>query len=246
MILSKKNEKTKLSILIPAYNEEKTIGQVLTNVLSVKTHKLEKEIIVIDDGSSDGTANIVEKFASREKNILLFKHDINSGKGAAVQTGIKKAKGDIILIQDADLEYDPNDIPRLILPIVKKDTSVVYGTRLKMKPVFFGKNKTPFLLHFFGNKFLSLITSILYGATVSDMETGYKVFETRALRGIILKAKSFDFEPEITAKLLKKGFKIHELNITTKPRGYDEGKKIHTFKDGSKALWTLLKYRVMD
>lgn len=235
-----------LSIIIPAFNEEKTVGTVLESILKIKLPNINKEIIVVDDGSTDKTAEIIKKIAKNSKSIVFIQHEKNSGKGAAVQTGIKNATGDIVLIQDADLEYDPTDIPKLIKPIIEGKEKVVYGTRLRGAPVLFGKNKTPLLLHFFGNKFLSLITSVLYGSSVTDMETGYKVFHKSALLGISLKAKSFDFEPEITSKILKKGIKILEIDIKTNPRGYDEGKKIRPVKDGIQALKTLIKYRFVD
>ncbi|OGH10397.1 MAG: glycosyl transferase [Candidatus Levybacteria bacterium RIFCSPHIGHO2_01_FULL_36_15] len=236
----------KLSIIIPAYNEEKTVGEILTKVQKVDLGDIKKEIIIVDDGSTDRTTKIAELLSKKDSSIHLIKHNKNMGKGAAVQAGIKNSKGDIILIQDADLEYDPSDIPELIKPILENKFQVVYGTRLKVKPVFTGKNKTPFLTHFFGNKLLSMITSFLYSSNISDMETGYKAFDKHILKGIKLQACSFDFEPEITAKILKKGIKIHEINIKTKPRGYEEGKKINTVKDGLKALWTLIKYRIIN
>jgi len=161
-------------------------------------------------------------------------------------TGIRNSKGDFILIQDADLEYDPKYIPHIIEPILKGKAKVVYGTRLKNYPLkILGKKRTPLITHYLGNKFLSFITNILFGKNVSDMETGYKVFLSSILSGIEIKAKGFDFEPEITAKLLKKGFKIYEVPIKVNPRGYDEGKKI-TWKDGIVAFWTLVKYRFVD
>jgi len=236
----------KLSVIIPAYNEEKTVLEVVRSVSSLNLDKIEKEIVVVDDGSRDKTFDSLSSLNGNIKNLTILRHKRNKGKGAAVQTGIKKATGDIVLIQDADLEYNPKDIPNLIKPILNKQFKVVYGTRLKTKPVLLGKNKTPFLTHFFGNKFLSFITSVLYQFPVSDMETGYKVFNKKALDGIKLKAKSFDFEPEITAKILKKGIKIKEINIKIKPRSYEEGKKINTLKDGFIALWTLIKYRFLD
>lgn len=238
-----KNSSPTLSIIIPAFNEEKTIGKVLERLLAVKFTGITKELVVVDDGSSDKTARIVKEKGKKIKNLHFIQHEKNKGKGAAVRTGIENAKGDILIIQDADLEYDPQDIPRLIEPILKKKYKVVYGTRLRQSPVLFGKDKTPLLLHFFGNKFLSLVTTALYGVSISDMETGYKAFSKKVLKGMSLKSHSFDFEPEITAKILKKGFKILELDITVKPRGYDEGKKIHAGKDGMIALWTLIKYR---
>lgn len=236
----------KLSIIVPVFNEEGTVESILKKVDDLEIEGIKKEIIVVNDGSSDRTPQLLAKIASRNKNINVLSHKKNSGKGAAVQTGIKSATGDILIIQDADLEYDPRDIPRIIKPIVDKKYKVVYGTRLKMKPILFGKNRTPLLLHFFGNKFLSLVTTTIYGSYISDMETCYKSFDADVIKNIRLKSRSFDFEPEITAKILKKGIKIYEVEIQTKPRSYDEGKKIHTFRDGFKALWTLLKYRFVN
>lgn len=236
----------KLSIIIPAYNEEKTIKELLSRVENLDLDKIEKEVIIVDDGSKDKTLSIIKEFAKDKKNIHVFEHKKNRGKGAAVVTGMKSATGEIFIIQDADLEYNPQDIPRLILPIIQKKFRVVYGTRLRTKPVFFGKNRTPLLVHFFGNKFLSLLTSILYGENISDMETCYKAFDKEVLKGVRLRSRSFDFEPEITAKILKKGIKIHEIDIKTKPRGFNDGKKLHTVRDGSIALWTLFKYRFVD
>lgn len=235
----------KISIIVPAYNEEKTIGETLNRVLSLSEVK-NKEIIVVDDGSTDNTAKIVRTLEKKNPQLTLIECKKNGGKGSAVAKGIQHAKGEIVVIQDADLEYHPKDIPRLIKPIIDKEAKVVYGTRLKIKPKLFGQQKTPFLLHFYGNKFLSLVTSILYGSNVSDMETGYKIFDKSIIDGITLRSRSFDMEPEITAKVLKNGVKIYELPITTTPRGYDEGKKIRTFHDGSIALWTLVKYKFTD
>lgn len=240
------SKKVKLSIIIPAYNEEKTIGIVLDKLRQIELLGIEKEIIVVDDGSKDKTSLIVKEKQKIDKNLQLISQKPNQGKGAAVVTGFGKATGDILLIQDADLEYNPEDIPKLLTPILTKKVKVVYGTRLRKKAVFFGKNRTPLPFHFIGNKFLSFITTILYGASITDMETGYKVLDKSVLNGIKLKSRSFDFEPEITAKILKKGIHILELDISTNPRGYDEGKKIRPVHDGLIALWTLLKYRIID
>lgn len=240
------SKKQLLSVVIPVYNEEKTIGIVLDNIKKLSIRDLNTEIIVIDDGSKDKSVNIVESKIAKDKNIRLIKHSRNKGKGSAVVTGFKSAKGDILLIQDADLEYNPKDIPALLEPILAKKERVVYGTRLRTKMVLFGENRTPLPFHFFGNKFLSLITSILYGESITDMETGYKVLEREVLDGVKLHSRSFDFEPEITAKILKKGIHILEIDISTNPRGYDEGKKIRPVRDGIKALWTLVKYRFVS
>lgn len=234
----------KLSIIIPVFNEEKTILEVLQRVNSLKMSSVKKEIIIVDDGSSDRTVANIKYQILKIKNIKLIKHFINQGKGRAVITGIKHATGDYILIQDADLEYNPKDIPRLIAPILKGDTKIVYGTRLRRMPSFSRDERTPrFFLHYLGNRLLSLITSVLYGQWITDMETCYKLFPRKAAEKINIVAKGFDFEPEITAKLLRKGYRILEIPIMTKPRGYDEGKKLNTFRDGIIALFTLLKWR---
>lgn len=236
----------RLSIVIPAYNEEKTVGLVLDKLKVLEIPGFKKEVIVVDDGSGDKTSKIVSEKEKTFKELKLILHEKNKGKGAAVATGLKSATGDILMIQDADLEYDPNDIPRLIEPIAIGKAQVVYGSRLRKRPILFGANKTPFLLHFFGNKFLSFLTTVMYGRTVSDMETCYKAFTKKAIEGITFKSRTFDFEPEITAKILKRKINIHEIDIDTKPRSYEEGKKLHTFRDGFKALWTLFKYRFTD
>lgn len=244
----------KLSIIIPVYNEEKTVVSILKKVMALKIPQVEKEIIVVDDGSTDATASAISNFQFAEKlclfpisNFKVLNHEINMGKGSAVKTGIEAATGDYVIIQDADLEYDPKFIVLLIEPIVNGRAEIVYGTRLKRWPDFSKDERTgQFLLHYLGNKFLSLATSLLYGQWLTDMETCYKLFPKSALAGIELKAKGFEFEPETTAKFLKKGFKILEIPICTKPRGYNEGKKLNTFRDGLIAFWTLLKYRFTD
>lgn len=233
-----------LSIIIPVFNEEKTIAEIIKRVAELEIPDVEKEIIVVDDGSTDTTASKIQNSNIKIRN---FRHDKNMGKGAAVQTGIKNAIGDYIVIQDADLEYDPKYIESLLQPIIEGRVKVVYGTRLKRLPNFARDEKTPqFLLHYLGNKFLSLITSLFYGQWITDMETCYKVFPRQIVRDLNLKAHGFDFEAEITAKLLKKRVKILEIPIRTEPRGYDEGKKLNTIEDGTIALWTLFKYRFTD
>lgn len=250
----------KLSIVVPVYNEGKTISEVIKRVSNIKIPNVIEEIIVVDDGSTDATAPVISKiknscgagsgFArqkSKIKNIKFIRHEKNQGKGKAVKTGIDHATGDYIVIQDADLEYNPQDIERLLIPIKKGIADVVYGTRLNRWPNFLREEKTPrFFLHYLGNKSLSLITTLLYGHWITDMETCYKLFPKKALDKIRLNSKRFDFEPEITAKLLKNGYSIFEVPISTNPRGYNEGKKLSTFKDGTIALWTLLKYRFFD
>lgn len=235
----------KLSIIVPVLNEEKTVARVLRKLLEVNLGNWEKEIIVFNDGSTDGTLVELSKF-QREKNVKIFSHKVNIGKGAAVIDGIAKASGDYIVIQDADLEYDPNDINRMLKVVEKNKGAVVYGSRLTQPPILSGENRTPLLLHYFGNKLLSLVTSILYGAWLTDMETGYKLFPKKSVDKVKLVSRGFEFEPEITAKLLKGGYKILEIPISTKPRGYEEGKKLNTWKDGWRAMKALLKYRFVE
>lgn len=229
----------KISIVMPVYNEEKTITQILEKVCAVRL-PWEKEIIVVNDGSRDKSEEKIQPF---RKKIVYIKQE-NQGKGAAVRAGIDRASGDYIVIQDADLEYNPEDIGRLILKV--KNNNVVYGSRLTEPPVLFGPNQTPILLHYFGNKVLSLVTSLLYGTWLTDMETCYKLFPKKAMEKIHIRARGFEFEPEITAKLLKNGYKITEIPITTKPRDFSEGKKLNTWKDGRKAFTALIKYRFVD
>lgn len=233
----------KLSIIIPVFNEEKTVNKLLKNLFSTKLPVKQIEYIIVDDGSSDKSNSIINSFKS--KKIKVFTHKKNKGKGEAVRTGLKHATGDYLIIQDADLEYNPKDIAKLI-PAVSEKNQVVYGTRLKRLPNFKEDVKNFYLLHYLGNRFLSLATSVLYHHWLTDMECCYKLFPKEALKGVSLSARGFEFEPEITAKLLKKDYKIAEVPIRTKPRGYGEGKKIHALTDGTKALWTLLKYRFVD
>lgn len=239
----------RLSIIIPVYNEEGTISEILRRVDDVKLPRnVSKEIVVVDDGSKDNSKSKIQnsKLKLKIKNFKFLRHKVNSGKGAAVRTGLRYSTGDIILIQDADLEYDPNDYPKLLKPIIEGKSKVVYGSRLKHYPLkFFGKKRTPFITHYLGNKFLTFVTNLLYGNGISDMETCYKVMKREVLEGIKIRSKRFDFEPEITAKIMKKGYKIYEVPIRVNPRGYDEGKKI-TWKDGVIALWALIKYRIVD
>jgi dolichol-phosphate mannosyltransferase len=234
----------KLSIIIPVYNEEKTVCHVLEKVERVDLDRVTKQIIIIDDGSTDGTLKEIEKFQFSHKSIKVFGNKNNSGKGSAVILGLKHASGDYVIIQDADLEYDPEDIRKLIEPVQDKKAEVVYGTRLKRLPRLSRDERTPqFFIHYIGNKFLSFLTSILYGQWITDMETCYKLFPKKSLESVKLYAKGFEFEPEITANLMKKGYAIKEIPITTTPRGYKDGKKLNTIRDGLIALWTLVKYR---
>jgi dolichol-phosphate mannosyltransferase len=235
----------KLSIIIPVYNEEKTVATMLDKILKIAIPGVKKEVIVVDDGSEDNSKSKMQN--PKFKEIKILSHKKNMGKGAAVITGIKNATGDYIVIQDADLEYDPKYIIKLLEPIVSKQAEVVYGTRLKRLPNFSrDEKKFRFFLHYLGNKCLSLLTSFLYFQWITDMETCYKLFPASVAKNLKLLSKGFEFEPEITAKLLKMGYKIKEVPITTNPRGYTEGKKLNGFKEGPKALWILLKYRFIN
>lgn len=230
----------KLSVIIPAYNEEKTIMEIVNKVVKVPLNNIKKEIIIIDDFSTDKTKEILKKI--RNRNIKIFYHLKNMGKGSAIRTALKHATGDIILIQDADLEYNPQEYPKLLIPIIKGNQKVVYGTRLAyIKSTRRNMN----IVHFIGNLFLTFMTNILYGSKISDMETGYKIMKKEVLSKIKLNAKRFDFEPEITAKILKRGYKIYEVPITFQARKFKEGKKI-TWRDGIKAIYYLIKYRFID
>lgn len=230
----------KLSIIIPAYNEEKNILKVLNNVKKVNLGKITKEIIIVDDFSTDSTRKILSKL--KDKSTKIFFHQKNQGKGAAIRTGLKHTTGGIITIQDADLEYNPEEYPKLLKPILENKTKVVYGSRLAAIKM---NLKKMYKLHYLGNIFLTIMTNILYGAKITDMETCYKVFRREVIENIKLKAKRFDFEPEITAKILKKGYKIIEIPISFVGRTFNEGKKI-TWRDGIKALYYLVKYRFVD
>lgn len=231
---------TKLSVIIPAYNEEKTIREVIERVKKVQLKGIAKEIIVVDDLSDDNTREILRNIGDNSLKIVF--HEKNLGKGAAVRTGIKNCTGDIILIQDADLEYDPAEYEKLLSPVTSGNADVVYGSRLDV----IRKNiKNMYKLHYIGNMFLTLMTNLLYKAKITDMETGYKVFRRDVVKGINLRSSGFDFEPEITAKILKKGYKIHEVPIGFAGRKFEEGKKI-TWMDGIKAAYCLIKYRFFD
>jgi glycosyltransferase involved in cell wall biosynthesis len=227
----------KLSIVMPVYNERNTIKEILRRVRQVDLGDLEREIVIVDDGSEDGTRDILAM--EEDSGTRVIYHTENCGKGAAVRTGFKAAAGDLILIQDADLEYDPEDYPNLIEPVLKGKAQVVYGSR------FTGPRKNMLFWHFVGNRFLALVTNILYNTTLSDMETCYKLFTRESLEGIELRSNHFDIEPEITAKILKKRIRIFEVPISYAGREMEEGKKI-TWRDGLPALWTLIKYRFIN
>jgi len=227
----------KLSVIIPTYNEKATILQLLDKVEKVKLpQNIQKEIIIIDDYSVDGTREILKKLGD-QYNIVY--HDKNRGKGAAIRTGLEKASGDFIIIQDADLEYDPNEYGKLLQPILDNEAQVAYGSR------FLNKHSPRYKLFYLGNKFLSLLFSILYGQKISDMETCYKVFSREVLKNIAIESNRFNFEPEITAKIVKAGYKIKEIPISYQSRSFKEGKKIG-WRDGISAIWTIIKYKFFN
>ncbi len=227
-----------VSIIIPVYNENNTLAELLKNVDNASFCGLKKEIILVDDGSNDGSTDILRNLSSKYKVIF---HDKNKGKGAAIKTGFENSTGDVTVIQDADLEYDPNDYEEMVKLIIDNKADVVYGSRLSG-----GKPSRAFLFtHLLGNKFLTFVTNILYNSTLTDMETCYKAFRTSFIKDINIKSERFDFEPEITAKVLKKKARLYELPISYYGREYGEGKKI-TWKDGIHALIALVKFRFID
>lgn len=226
----------KLSVIIPVYNEIESIETILKRVYDTK---LTDEIIVVDDGSKDGTRDKLKELDGKN-GVRVILHEVNQGKGAAVRTGMNAAKGDILLIQDADLEYDPRDFPELLKPIQEGVADVVYGSR------FLGRaHRVTMFWHMLANKSLTLMTNILYDTILTDMETGYKVFKRQVIEGMVIRANSFNFEPEFTAKILKRKYRIYEVPITFNPRDYTQGKKIK-LHDAFEAIWALVKYRFVD
>jgi glycosyltransferase involved in cell wall biosynthesis len=226
----------KLSVVIPIFNEMSTAAEILRRV---KATGLASEIILVDDGSTDGTRDLLRSLES-PPSIIVLRHEKNKGKGAALRTGFQKASGDVILIQDADLEYNPAEYPALLEPIESGQADVVFGSR------FLGaKHRVTMFWHMVANQLLTLTTNILYNSILSDMETGYKVFRADLLKSIRLQGNRFDFEPEITAKVLKRKARVFEVPISFNPREYAEGKKIG-LADAFAATWALIKYRFMD
>jgi glycosyltransferase involved in cell wall biosynthesis len=229
-----KPKSVKLTVIIPVYNEKETLRTIVQRVQAVP---IEKEIILVDDDSKDGTRDILKQMEVEGVKVLY--HETNMGKGAALRTGFQHASGDFVIVQDADLEYDPQEYPKLLQPILQGEADVVYGSR------FSGQSRNMMSLHRFGNQFLTFVTNLLYGTSITDMETCYKLFKTPLIKNIKIECNRFNFEPEITAKILKRKLKIVEIPISYSGRKSSEGKKI-TWRDGFAALWALFKYRFTE
>jgi glycosyltransferase involved in cell wall biosynthesis len=225
-----------LSVIVPVFNERSTVAEVIRRLRAVRL-PVDVEVIVVDDGSTDGSDKVLA--AVGDSTVRILRHPENKGKGAAIRTGLEVVRGDLVLIQDADLEYDPADWSRLLDPVLRGKALVVYGSR------FTGERKNMLPLHWIGNRFLSLMTNILYSSTLSDMETCYKLFDRRVLEGMTIDSDRFDFEPEITAKVMRRGHRIYEVPISYAGREVTEGKKI-TWRDGFGSLKALVKYRFVS
>jgi glycosyltransferase involved in cell wall biosynthesis len=227
----------KISVVMPVYNEVGTIKEIVSRVQAVA---LDKEIIIVDDCSTDGTREHLEEIVQTQENVTVLYHEHNRGKGAALRTGFGVVSGDVVVIQDADLEYDPREYPTLLEPIVDGRADIVYGSRF-----LGGPHRVLFYWHYLGNKFLTLLSNALTNLNLTDMETCYKVFRREVLSDIQLKSNRFGFEPEFTAKIAKKGFRIYETPISYSGRTYAEGKKI-SWKDGVKAIFSIIWFRFFD
>lgn len=231
----------KVSVVIPAYNEARTIEAVILRVQAVDLGPFEKEIVVVDDGSSDGTVDVLKGLVG----IQFVVHGLNAGKGAAIATGLKAATGDVFIIQDADLEYDPEDYPVVIKAILDKQCDVVIGSRFLLeRPVFFGRRRSPYLSHYLGNMFIVFLTNLLYGKRFTDYEGCYKAFTRKALALASVSAKGFEFDNELICKLFRKGVHVREVPIHYSPRTYANGKKIN-WRHGLIILWTIIKWRFL-
>ena len=225
-----------LSVIMPVYNEEDTVSEIVRRVREID---LVTEIVIVDDGSQDGTREILQELSSLP-DVFVVEHDHNQGKGAAVVTGMRASRGKLMVVQDADLEYDPKDYEKLVQPLLEGRYDIVYGSRFSHTKI-----QTKNLMNLLANKFLTLMTNLIYGSQLTDMETCYKVFRREVVEDMTIHARRFEFEPEFTAKVLKRGYRIIEVPISFDPRGYSEGKKINAW-DGVVALWTLIKYRFVD
>ena len=224
-----------LSVVMPVYNEAATVEEIIRRVLAVP---LRTQLIVVDDCSTDGTRDILARLQPELRFTLLLQPE-NRGKGAALRTGFASVRGDLVVIQDADLEYSPEEFPMLIALICEGRADVVYGSR------FLGRHRVFLFTHYLGNRLLTLLTNVLYNTMLSDMETCYKVMRTEVMRSMTLRSDGFGIEPELTAKIFKRGYRVYEIPITYDGRGYEEGKKI-TWRDGFVALWVLMKYRFTE
>jgi len=227
----------KLSVVIPVYNEAKTMDRIIEKVVSVKLN-MESELVLVDDCSSDGTREMLRSLQEKHPDWKFVFHDKNQGKGAALRDGFKNATGDIILVQDADLEYDPGDYPALLKPILDGHADVVFGSRFAGG----GTHRVVYFWHYLGNRFLTTLSNMMTDLNLTDMEVCYKVFKREVLKNIELRENRFGFEPEITAKVARGGWKVYEVPISYYGRNYSEGKKI-TWRDGFRALWCIIKYR---
>ena len=228
-----------LSVVIPCYNEEKTLEKCVERVLKISSELLHLEIIIIDDCSTDGSLSIARNLANMDQRIIVMQHDKNQGKCTALKTGFKKATGDFIVIQDADLEYNPKDILRLLEPLVNNEADVVFGSRFLPH----GPHRVLFFWHSLGNRLLTLLSNMFTNLNLTDMEVCYKIFRREVIQNINLEEKRFGFEPEITAKVARLGCRIFEVGISYYGRTYEEGKKI-VWQDGIRALWCILKYNL--
>ena len=224
-----------VSVVMPAYNERPTIEEIIRRVLAVP---LRKELIVIDDCSTDGTRELLQQL-QRELGFTLLLQPRNTGKGAALRTGFAQIRGDIAVVQDADLEYSPEEYPDLIELICSGRADVVYGSR------FLGRHRVFLFVHYMGNRLLTLLANVLYNTMLTDMETCFKAMRVEVLRSMTLRSNRFGIEPELTAKIFKRGYRVYEIPITYDGRGYEDGKKV-TWRDGLVAIWTLIKYRFTE
>ena len=235
----KKEKDIKLSVIIPCYNEEKTLEKCVERLLKIFDENLHLEIIIIDDGSTDNSLSLAHDLAKKDTRITVMHQHKNQGKGASLQTGFKKAIGEFIAIQDADLEYNPNDLLRLLEPLVSNEADVVFGSRFLPH----GPHRVLNFWHSLGNRFLTFISNMLTNLNLTDMEVGYKIFRREVIQNINIEEKRFGFEPEITAKVARLGCRIYEVGVSYYGRTYEEGKKI-IWKDGIRALWCILKYNL--